>query len=33
MASIPKPVNRERIGWLFAQQAFDLPNHMQAGLP
>jgi DNA (cytosine-5)-methyltransferase 1 len=29
MASIPKPVNRERIGWLFAQQAFDLPNHMR----
>jgi DNA (cytosine-5)-methyltransferase 1 len=29
MASIPTSVNRERIGWLFARQAFDLPNHMR----
>lgn len=29
MASVPKPVNRKRIGWLFARQAFDLPNHMR----
>jgi DNA (cytosine-5)-methyltransferase 1 len=29
IASIPKPINRERIGWLFASEAFDLPNHMR----
>jgi DNA (cytosine-5)-methyltransferase 1 len=29
MASIPKPINRKRIAWLFARQAFDLPNYMR----